>query len=104
MNFGGNGTWIEWNNVAAPRASVSTLSVRYSHGGTAGRGATSFAIAVRYDSKTRLDQRAESVFLASLVSVQIQASPRGTLLGPTCNRYDRRGYLRQSLGLRTSCP
>lgn len=39
MDFGGNGTWIEWNNIAAPVAGEYTLTFRYANGGAGNRQA-----------------------------------------------------------------
>lgn len=39
MDFGGNGTWVEWNNIAAPVASEYTLTLRYANGSAGNRQA-----------------------------------------------------------------
>jgi hypothetical protein len=39
MDFGGNGSWIEWNNVSAAAAGSQTLTLRYANGGAAARPA-----------------------------------------------------------------
>ncbi len=39
MDFGGNGTWIEWNNINASLAGQYTLTLRYANGGAAARPA-----------------------------------------------------------------
>jgi len=39
MDFGGNGTWIEWNNISAPEAGRYALRVRYANGAAANRAA-----------------------------------------------------------------
>jgi len=40
MNFGGDGTWIEWNNINAALAGQYTVTLRYANGGGAERPAT----------------------------------------------------------------
>ena len=40
MDFGGNGTWIEWNDVAAPAAGTYTLRIVYANGGSNPRAAS----------------------------------------------------------------
>ncbi len=39
MDFGGNGTWIEWNNITAPAAGRYQLQFRFANGGANARGA-----------------------------------------------------------------
>ena len=39
MDFGGNGTYIEWNNIAAPEAGIYELRLRYANGGATDRAA-----------------------------------------------------------------
>jgi len=39
MDFGGNGSWVEWNNVAAPVAGEYTLTFRYANGSSGNRQA-----------------------------------------------------------------
>lgn len=39
MDFGGNGSWIEWNNVAAQSAGDVTLTFRYANGSSGNRQA-----------------------------------------------------------------
>ena len=40
MDYGGAGSWIEWNNVNAPAAGRYTLSLRYANGGASNRPLT----------------------------------------------------------------
>ena len=37
VDFGGNGTWIEWNAIAAPVAGQYTLTFRYANGSAGNR-------------------------------------------------------------------
>ena len=39
IDFGGNGTWIEWNTITAPIAGEYTLTFRYANGGAGNRQA-----------------------------------------------------------------
>ncbi len=39
MDYGGNGTWIEWNNVNVSSAAEYTLTIRYANGGSGNRQA-----------------------------------------------------------------
>ncbi len=39
MDFGGNGTWIEWNNISAPEAGRYSLRLRYANGAAGNRAA-----------------------------------------------------------------
>lgn len=40
MDFGGKGTWIEWNNIVVSRTDTFTLTFRYANGGSSSRPAT----------------------------------------------------------------
>lgn len=39
VDFGGNGTWMEWNNINAPTAGRYVLTLRYANGGSGARQA-----------------------------------------------------------------
>ncbi len=39
VDFGGNGTWMEWNNIAAAQAGTYELTFRYANGSSTSRGA-----------------------------------------------------------------
>lgn len=39
VDFGGNGTWMEWNNINVPTAGRYNLTLRYANGGTGSRQA-----------------------------------------------------------------
>ena len=39
MDYGGNGTWIEWNNISASEAGRYSLRLRYANGAAANRAA-----------------------------------------------------------------